>query len=58
MKQNVKIGDVLEVPTPRGFAYVQYAHYQKPYGTLIRVLPGFHQSRPTDFAQLAKTKEL
>ena len=58
MKQGVKIGDVLEVRTSRGLAYVQYTHYQKPLGALIRVLPGFHQSRPTDWAQLAKTKEL
>jgi hypothetical protein len=54
----VRIGDVLEVPTPRGLAYVQYTHYQKPLGTLIRVLPGFYQSRPADFVELAKAKEL
>jgi hypothetical protein len=58
MKESLRIGDVLEVPTPRGLAYVQYTHYQKPLGTLIRVLPGFHQSKPTDFVELAKAKEL
>jgi hypothetical protein len=58
MKQVLKIGDVLEVPTPRGLAYVQYTHHQEPLGTLIRVLPGFHQSKPADFVELAKAKEL
>ena len=58
MKRSLKIGDVLEVPTPRGLAYVQYTHYQKSMGTLIRVLPGFHQSKPADFVELAKAKEL
>ena len=58
MKRSVSIGDVLEVPTPRGLAYAQYTHYQKPLGTLIRVLPGFHQARLADFVRLAKEKEL
>lgn len=58
MKQSLKIGDILEVPIPRGLAYVQYTHYQKPLGTLVRVLPGFYQSRPTGFVELAKAKEL
>jgi Regulator of ribonuclease activity B len=58
MKQVLKIGDVLEVPTPRGLAYVQYTHYQEPLGTLIRVLPGFHQSKSADFVELARAKEL
>lgn len=56
--QKLKIGDILEVRTPRGLAYVQYSHYKKPYGTLIRVLSNFYQSRPMDFSQIAQGKEL
>lgn len=54
----VKIGDILEVPTPSGLAYVQYTHYTQPYGRLIRVLPDFYHSRPVEFSQIARQKEL
>jgi hypothetical protein len=57
MKQRIKIGDILEVHAPRGFVYLQYTHYKKPYGTLIRVLPGFYQSRPVNFSQVVQNKE-
>ena len=45
-----KIGDVIEVPTSKGLAYVQYTHeYTKPpkWGSLIRVLQGFYKKRPS-----------
>ena len=43
-----KIGDVIEIPTSKGLAYVQYTHeHTAPpvYGSLIRVLKGFYQRR-------------
>ena len=46
-----KIGDVIEIPTSKGLAYVQYTHYhQAPpvYGSLIRVLKGFYKARPSE----------
>jgi len=46
-----KIGDVIEVPTSKGLAYVQYTHEHTPppvWGSLIRVLQGFYQTRPSD----------
>jgi len=45
-----KIGDVIEIPTSKGLAYVQYTHYHKGppvYGSLIRVLQGFYETRPS-----------
>jgi hypothetical protein len=52
-----RIGDVLEVATPKGFGYVQYTFYKKIYGTLIRVLPEIHQSRPVNFSYIAQRRE-
>lgn len=52
-----QIGDVIEIPTPSGFAYAHYTHkHEEPpkYGSLLRVLPGLHESRPVDFADLVK----
>lgn len=54
-----KIGDVIEIPTSKGLAYVQYTHqHTSPpvWGSLIRVLQGFYKTRPSDktLADLAK----
>ena len=54
-----KIGDVIEIPTSKGFAYVQYTHYHKDppvYGSLIRVLEGFYKTRPSEqeFSEIVK----
>jgi len=46
---NKKTGDVIEISTSKGLAYVQYTHeYKEPpiYGRLIRVLQGFYRKRP------------
>jgi hypothetical protein len=50
--KRAKPGDVLEVRTPRGLAYVQYAGKHPKYGDAIRVLPGFFQTRPQDWRAL------
>ena len=45
-----KVGDVIEILTSKGLAYVQYTHYHKDppvYGSLIRVLQGFYEERPS-----------
>jgi hypothetical protein len=39
-------------------AYVQYTHDGRDIGQLVRVLPGLYNTRPTDFAELAKQREL
>jgi hypothetical protein len=55
-----KIGDIVELTTPAGFAYAQYTykHMEPPrYGELIRVLPGLYEERPDDLASLARENE-
>ena len=52
-----RIGDVLEIPTPRGLAYVQYSHRSRVYGPLIRVLPGTFERRPRTFDELVRASE-
>ena len=47
-----QIGDLIEIETPRGYAYAQYVYKQReqpPMGSLIRVLPGFYRERPDDW---------
>ena len=55
-----KIGDIVEIKTSSGLAYVQYTanHTMPPvFGQLVRVLPGLHNTRPSDFSALAQKKE-
>jgi hypothetical protein len=46
------LGDILEVSTPRGLAYVQYAGKHPEYGDAIRVLPGFFKARPREWSTI------
>jgi len=55
-----RIGDVIEISTPAGFAYAQYTHkHEKPprYGALLRVLPGLYASCLKEFGSLVQQKE-
>jgi hypothetical protein len=52
------IGDIVEISTPAGLGYVQYTHDAGTNGELVRVLPGLYTNRPSDFAALARQKEL
>ncbi len=56
-RKRARPGDVLEVRTPRGLAYVHYSARDPEYGDAIRVLPGFFTTRPTDFSVLAGSPE-
>lgn len=47
-RKRAKPGDVLEVDTPRGLAYIQYAGKHERLGDAIRILPGFFQHPPQD----------
>src|ERR1700729_3039645 len=61
MKKEAIIGDIIEIPTKKGLAYVQFSHYHEPpphMGAIIRVLPGFFQERPEEFQTLVEQKEL
>ncbi len=43
-----RIGDVIEIPTVKGFAYAQITHRKPSYGPLLRVLEGTWQEPPAD----------
>lgn len=49
-----RTGQVLEVKTPRGLAYIQYVSRHPEYGDTIRVLPGLFTARPDDLSGLAR----
>lgn len=51
------IGDIVEIQTPRGFAYAQYTHRSPRMGDLIRVLPGVYEQRPSSFDDIVASKE-
>jgi len=57
-KRKAEIGDICEIVSPAGRAYVQYTHDGHGMGELVRVLPGLYDVRPKDLAPLAKQKEL
>ncbi len=52
-----KIGDVAEIRTPGGLAYIQYIHEGRGNGELVRVLPGLYDVRP-DLKTLVLQREL
>lgn len=53
----IKIGDIFEINTPKGKAYLHYVYKDKTIGDLIRVLPGLFLERPTNFEMLVGLKE-
>jgi hypothetical protein len=56
--KKASIGDIVEISTSAGLAYVQYTHDGGTNGELVRVLPGLYENRPSDLASLARQKEL
>jgi hypothetical protein len=54
----LRVGDVVEIPTAKGLAYAQYTHKHPQMGDLVRVLPGLFPVRPESLGDLAKEKEL
>lgn len=59
-KVRVRIGDVIEIATSSGMAYVQLTHrHSTPphYGDLVRVLPGIFEQRPIDIEHLVQQLE-
>jgi hypothetical protein len=57
-QRNLAPGDVLEIVTDKGLAYAQCSQLHPMFGPLLRVLPGFHQVRPTDFSTVVNQREL
>jgi hypothetical protein len=54
----VTSGDVFEIATPKGFAYLQYTLKDSEFGHLIRVLPGFFPKRPDKINEVVEEAEL
>lgn len=46
-------GDIIEIRTDRGLAYVHMTHHHESYPPVIRLLTGLHETRPDDLAALA-----
>ena len=58
MAKILKIGDIFEIRTPKGLAYMQYTLKDAAMGHLIRILPGIFKDRPDSFKNIALSKEL
>lgn len=54
----IEIGDVFEIQTKKGFAYIQCRFFHPKWLELVRVLPGLYKKRPEDFAQLVGQPDL
>lgn len=57
MAKRPDLGDVVEISTPKGFAYAQFIHDDARFGEMIRVLPGTFKTRPADLANLVAGPE-
>ena len=53
MMRSPRIGDIIEIPTARGFAYAQFTHKMPLYGHLIRVVEGIWRTRPEGLHEVA-----
>lgn len=47
----LKIGDIIEIKTQKGFAYAQYTHKHEQYGALIRVFGNLYGTRPHELQE-------
>ncbi|MCC5987068.1 MAG: hypothetical protein JJT95_05250 [Pararhodobacter sp.] len=47
-------GDVIEIETPHGLAYLQVTHLHSVYPNVVRAISGLHQKRPDELAALAQ----
>lgn len=52
VKSRRGLGGLYEVETSKGLAYLQFAFWSELLGEVIRVFKGFHESRPTDLAEI------
>ena len=56
MSKRIKIGDIVEIITPKGFAYAQYTHKHPMYGALIRIIKGIYKEKPENLLDLLSNK--
>jgi hypothetical protein len=57
-KRSATFGDVFVLPTPKGFALLQYVNRVPRFAELIRVLPGIYETMPTEVGSIVARKEL
>ena len=63
-KRNFKramLGDIVQIPLSKGFAYAQYVNNHKApptWGNLLRILPGIYSEKQTNYSELAEMEEL
>ena len=58
LMERIKVGDIFEIDTAKGKAYLHYIYKDKAIGDLIRVLPGLYSERLASFDKLATSKEM
>src|SRR5208283_1505776 len=56
-RKRIKIGDVIEIATPKGLAYAQFSHTHGKLGPLLRILPGLFEIRPESLTNLVGEPE-
>src|SRR5215217_1775154 len=56
--KRARIGDVIEIATPKGYAYAQLTHRDRVFGCLLRILPGIHRVPPLNLAAKVLEQEL
>lgn len=56
--KKIKEGDVFEITTSKGKAYLHYIYKDKEMTELVRVLPGLYASAPENLDQLIESKEM
>jgi len=49
---NYRSGDIVEIKTNRGLAYVHLTHYHSSYPPVVRVLKGAHRTRPNNLEKM------
>ncbi len=53
----INLGDIFEIKTAKGSAYLHYVYVENTGRELVRVLPGLYSERPENLEELAKGKE-
>lgn len=53
----IKVGDIFEITTPEGKAYLHYIHKDSVTGELVRVLQDLYSERPKDLNEIVTLKE-
>ena len=57
MRRKKHIGDIIEIPTAKGFIYAQCTHTHQNFGEVLRIFKDFYKERPSDFTNMASEKE-